>query len=99
MISWGAPEMAFDFFFNRPAGEQPLVIARLDDSVRVLQRVLTLDSPLCRRAALHGLGHVRQACTPPARDRIDAVFDAFLRATPDATLASYAARARSGDLP
>jgi hypothetical protein len=94
-----AAEMAFDFFFNRPPGEQPLVIARLNDAVGALSRVLTLDSPLCRRAALHGLGHLRQTCDPPARDRVDAVFDTFLRETTDASLATYAARARAGELP
>ena len=51
-------EMAFDLFFNRP--DQPLVSYRFEPVLGTLGRVLELDNRHCRRAALHGLGHVRQ---------------------------------------
>ncbi len=83
-----AAEMAFDFFFNRP--EQPLSV---DDALGTLGRVLALDNRYCRRAALHGLGHLWQQHAD-ARPRIEAAIDACA----DPALADYAARARTGDL-
>jgi hypothetical protein len=89
-------EMAFDFFFNHPPGEQPLATARVGEAVAALERVLALDNPVCKRAALHGLSHLRRVVDRP--EPVDGLFDAFLRTTTDATLAGYAARARSGEL-
>jgi len=96
-----AAEMAFDFFFNRPAGTQPLESLRFDAVVATLERVLKLDNRYCRRAALHGLGHLRQHhAEPPRRERIESVIDAFIAETAgvDPQLAGYAAHARCGDI-
>jgi hypothetical protein len=92
-------EMAFDFFFNRPTGEQPLLWSGLDETLASLERVLRIENPVCQRASLHGLAHVREQLDGTARDRVDALFDDFLRRTPDVALAQYAARARAGELP
>jgi hypothetical protein len=89
-----AAEMAFDFFFNRPA--PPLVQLRFSDVLLLLERVLHLPNRYCRRAAVHGLGHLRQNAAPDDRARIDATLDAFADA--DATLADYARQARAGTL-
>jgi hypothetical protein len=91
-------EMAFDFFFNREPGESPLASARLDVTLHALARLLTVDGAVCRRAALHGLGHLRQQLEGPPRDRIDALIDGFLRETDSTQLAQYAVRARAGEL-
>jgi len=92
-------EMAFDFFFNRSVVEQPLATARLDDTLATLRRLLARDCSTSRRAALHGLGHLRQRLDGAARDRVDTAFDDFLRETDSTQLAQYAVRARTGELP
>jgi hypothetical protein len=89
-----AAEMAFDFFFNRPTGDQPLASLRFDASLAALERVLAIDNRFCRRAALHGIGHLRQHALPAQRVRIDAVLDDVT----EPELAAAAARARSADL-
>jgi hypothetical protein len=94
----GVAEMAFDFFFHRPAGESPLPLFRLDQTLASINRVLALDCAVCRRAALHGLGHMREQLDGAPRDRVDAVIDAFLRDTDSTRLAQYAVRARAGEL-
>lgn len=91
-----AAEMAFDFFFNR--AEQPLVALRFSDVLSLLERVLKLDNRFCRRAALHGLGHLKQRASEEGRARVDAVLDAFVAAAPDPALADYAREARAGSL-
>jgi hypothetical protein len=91
-----AAEMAFDFFFNREA--QPLVSLRFDAALAALERVLKLDNRFCRRAALHGLGHLHQHAEGARRERIEAVIDAFLADVRDPQLAGYAAHARAGDV-
>ena len=87
-----AAEMAFDFVFNRP--QQPLATLRFADVLALLERVLRLDNRFCRRAALHGLGHLKQRALDDDRARVDAVLDAFS----DVSLADYAAQARAGTL-
>jgi hypothetical protein len=88
-------EMTFDFFFNHRA--HPLEALRLGDLLAALGRILSLDGRACRRAALHGLGHLRQRhAETPARDRIEAIIDAFLASSPDPALAAYALEARAG---
>lgn len=91
-------EMAFDFFFNRAPGESPLASARLDETLHAMARLLAVDGPVCRRAALHGLSHLRQQLEGPPRDRVDGLIDGFLRETDSTQLAQYAVRARAGDL-
>ncbi len=91
-----AAEMAFDFFFNRPA--QPLASLRFSDVLALLERVLKLDNRFCRRAALHGLAHLKQQANESDRARVDAVLDAFVAAAADARLADYARQARDGQL-
>jgi hypothetical protein len=88
-----AAEMAFDFLLNR--AEQPLESARFERVVSALEGVMALPSRVCRRAALHGLGHLRaHHAEGPRRARIEAAIDACH----DAALAEYAARARAGDV-
>jgi hypothetical protein len=92
-----AAEMAFDFFFGGRA--HPLEALRLDEVLATLERVLALDNRFCRRAALHGLGHLRQRHGgPPARERIEALIDRFLDGCGDERLAAYARQARAGDV-
>ena len=92
-------EMAFDFFFNRAPGDQPLAIARVDETLTAMQRVLSLPSTACQRAGLHGLSHLRRLVDGLDREHVDAAFDGFLLSTRDVALAEYAARARAGTLP
>ncbi|HEY7955960.1 MAG TPA: hypothetical protein VII38_11740 [Polyangia bacterium] len=88
-----AAEMAFDFFFNREA--PPLASARFDHALSGLGRVLAVENLLCRRAALHGLGHLREhAPTTCARAAVDALLDAVT----DRELRPLARLARSGEL-
>jgi hypothetical protein len=87
-----AAEMAFDFFFNRP--EQPLASLRFPEVLALLERILRLDNRFCRRAALHGLGHLKQRAQEDDRARVDAVLDTFQ----DPSLADYARQARDGNL-
>jgi hypothetical protein len=89
-----ACEMGFDFFFNRR--EQPLASLRFADVLALLERVLKLDNRFCRRAALHGLGHLKQRAQEEDRARVDAVFDHFQ--SDDAALADYARQCRAGHL-
>ncbi len=88
-----AAEMAFDFFFNRP--EQPLAQLRFNDVLQLLERVLRLDNRFCRRAALHGLMHLKQLAREEDRPRVDALLDGIR----DPALAAYAKLARDGELP
>jgi hypothetical protein len=87
--------MAFDFFFNRAS--QPLISSRFSDVLQLLQRVLGLPNRFCRRAALHGLGHLRQRA-PEHEAEVDAVLDGFVAHTDDPSLADYAREARSGTM-
>jgi hypothetical protein len=87
-----AAEMAFDFVFNRR--EQPLATLRFTDVLALLERILRIDNRFCRRAALHGLGHLKQRALDDDRPKVDAVFDAFS----DSSLADYARAARDGQL-
>jgi hypothetical protein len=92
-----AAEMAFDFFFNRSG--QPLEALRFAEVIETLARVLDLPNRFCRRAALHGLGHLRQHHPDgPGRERIESLIDRFVAVNADPTLAEYAASARAGDL-
>jgi hypothetical protein len=91
-----ACEMAFDFFFNRR--QQPLATLRFAEVLALLERVLRLDNRFCRRAALHGLGHLKQRAEEGDREKVDAVLEAFAAATADAGLADYARAARAGHL-
>lgn len=96
-----AAEMAFDFFFNRPldGGGQPLAWHRFDDCVATLERLLAGEARVARRAALHGLSHLKQhALLPAQRLRIDVVLDAFQRDNRDPSLAAYAVRAKRAEL-
>jgi hypothetical protein len=86
-------EMAFDFFFNRP--DQPLAALRFNDVLLLLERVLRLENLFCRRAALHGLMHLKERARDEDRLRIDAILDAVT----DPALAAYARLARNGELP
>jgi hypothetical protein len=88
-----AAEMAFDFFFNRP--DQPLATLRFNDVVLLLERVLRLDNRFCRRAALHGLMHLKQRAREEDRPRIDAILDGVS----DPALAAYLQLARNNELP
>jgi hypothetical protein len=93
-------EMAFDFFFNRPDPPgQPLATLRFADVLMLLERVLRLDNRHCRRAALHGLAHLKERAHEDDRVRVDAVLDGFAAACADASLADYARQARAGLLP
>lgn len=87
-----AADMAFDFFFNR--ADQPLASVRADAALEVLGRVLALDNRFCKRAALHGLGHLRQHAGEAARARVDALAGAV----EDPTLAEYARAVREGSV-
>jgi hypothetical protein len=88
-----AAEMAFDFLVNR--AEQPLESLRFERLVSALESLLALPSRVCRRAALHGLGHLRQRhAAEPRRARLEAAIDTCT----DPALAAYAARARVGDV-
>ena len=86
-------EMAFDFFFNRP--DQPLAALRFNDVLLLLERVLRLENKFCRRAALHGLMHLKQLAREEDRPRIDALLDGVT----DPALAAYVQLARNGELP
>jgi hypothetical protein len=86
-----AAEMTFDFLINRPV--QPLESARFDRLLAALQHILLLDNLFCRRAALHGLGHLRERHSePPRAARIEAAIDSCT----DPALAAYASQARAG---
>jgi hypothetical protein len=87
----GAAEMAWDFVFNRVS--PPLASARAGEVIDSLARVLASGSRVCARAALHGLGHLRPHALDADRARIDALLDGV-----DASLAEYAAEAKSGTL-
>jgi hypothetical protein len=90
-----AAEMAFDFFFNR--AQQPLAL-KLPQAIEALGRVLAVDNRFCRRAALHGLGHLVGHAGARDRARIEALIDELLARTGDGALADYARAARSGEV-
>jgi hypothetical protein len=92
-----AAEMAFDFFFNRD--EQPLATLRFGDVLLLLERVLRLDNRCCRRAALHGLAHLKERAHEEDRPRIDGVLDGFIASCAETDLVEYAHQARAGQLP
>jgi hypothetical protein len=85
-------EMAWHFVFDRP--DAPLASARTGEAIDALARVLSSGGRLCARAALHGLGHLRQHAQPDEVVRIDALLDAVT----DPTLLEYAVEARNGEL-
>jgi len=87
-----AAEMAFDFFFNR--ADQPLASLHVPTTIASLATILLLDNRFCRRAALHGLGHLRQHTPVPHHPAIDAL----LTSVTDPTLTPYASQALSGTL-
>jgi hypothetical protein len=87
-----AAEMAWHFVFDRP--DAPLASARTGEAIDALERVLDASSRLCARAALHGLGHLRQHAQDADRARIEAILDAVT----DPSLLEYAVEARNGEL-
>jgi len=87
-----AAEMAWHFVFDR--ADAPLASARTPEAIETLARVLSAGSRLCARAALHGLGHLRQHAQPDDVARIDTLLDAIT----DPTLLEYAVEARNGEL-
>jgi hypothetical protein len=89
-----AVEMTFDFFFGD--GGQPLEGLRMDEVSATLERILALDNPFCRRAALHGLSHLIARHEPPTRTRLQAVIDRFLQQATEPAMIAYAEAARDG---
>lgn len=77
--------MTWDMFCN-PWSRRRNFREAADRVVKALSAILEIPNPLCKRAAIHGLGHVRH---PAAAT----VLRAYLSTTGDAELKEYAERA------